>query len=601
MADTGQFSLFRMRRLTGRFGNSARLRADMIDQATRSLPPAASDSRVIEIDPITRVGGHYSFRGVLDLNNKLILDARITRTLLGGYESAMTNRSPIDAVYLAPRSGRVDGWSSGANAVCASIAIETSMESPPPPLAVITRGLGTAVEFSASHVRHLFMMAGPDYSESVISRIDKPMWEQAERFRAAGKEFHGCSTIADIMRGLNPLHGAFYREALTIMRAASEVAIVIFGKHPHPSTVFPGGIGIEADPLIYNQILARINYLVDYAKKAVAIWDDLIDFFYQYNSAYKRVGELPVNLLSTGVWDDPEMYDARLKNWDKWGGARMYTPGIVLNGKLLTLKSSEINSGVEENPARSFYDRWDQIWRENRVQIDPFGSRLSLFHPWNKVVTPRPLQTDWDGKYSWQNAVRWGGECMETGPLAELWITALAGKLKNEFIRTFKIGRGTGESAGFEIDLPKFDIPARRIRWIAPERPCTLERNRAEAYAFAYSGVVALTYLIKAFNYLRTGNKKMSSSKPLPEDALGVGFWADAKGALMHHTIINNRKIAEYSILTASDWAASPADSSGKAGPCEQALLNTPILEEFSSINDFAGIDLLRTIRSFDL
>jgi hydrogenase large subunit len=45
---------------------------------------------------------------------------------------------------------------------------------------------------------------------------------------------------------------------------------------------------------------------------------------------------------------------------------------------------------------------------------------------------------------------------------------------------------------------------------------------------------------------------------------------------------------------------ASPMDPFGVPGPYEEARINTPILEEFGRAKDFTGIDILRTIRSFD-
>jgi hydrogenase large subunit len=45
---------------------------------------------------------------------------------------------------------------------------------------------------------------------------------------------------------------------------------------------------------------------------------------------------------------------------------------------------------------------------------------------------------------------------------------------------------------------------------------------------------------------------------------------------------------------------ASPQDPFGMPGPYEEAVLNTPLLEEFDRPEEFTGIDILRTIRSFD-
>jgi hydrogenase large subunit len=69
---------------------------------------------------------------------------------------------------------------------------------------------------------------------------------------------------------------------------------------------------------------------------------------------------------------------------------------------------------------------------------------------------------------------------------------------------------------------------------------------------------------------------------------------------LTHHLVAENGAIDNYQILTPSTINASPRDPMGQPGPYEEAVMNTPILEEFDSPDDYKGIDILRTIRSFD-
>jgi hydrogenase large subunit len=55
-----------------------------------------------------------------------------------------------------------------------------------------------------------------------------------------------------------------------------------------------------------------------------------------------------------------------------------------------------------------------------------------------------------------------------------------------------------------------------------------------------------------------------------------------------------------YQVVTPSTINASPRDPFGQVGAYEEAVLNTPILEEFDRREDFTGIDIFRAIRSFD-
>jgi len=92
----------------------------------------------------------------------------------------------------------------------------------------------------------------------------------------------------------------------------------------------------------------------------------------------------------------------------------------------------------------------------------------------------------------------------------------------------------------------------------------------------------------------------MSIPYTVPQSAIGVGFWEAGRGTLTHHVVLDGGRIANYHIVTPSTWMASPQDPFGVPGPYEEAVMNTPLLEEFDHTNDFTGIDILRTIRSFD-
>jgi hydrogenase large subunit len=81
---------------------------------------------------------------------------------------------------------------------------------------------------------------------------------------------------------------------------------------------------------------------------------------------------------------------------------------------------------------------------------------------------------------------------------------------------------------------------------------------------------------------------------------LGVGFWGAGRGYLTHHLVAERGLISNYQIITPSTWCASPRDPFGQPGPYEEAVMNTPILEEAEKPEDLTGIDILRVIRSFD-
>ena len=434
-----------------------------------------------DVDPVTRVAGALSFHTTVDLENRRVVDARTEATLFRGYEVILRGRDPVDAIHISSRACGVCG---GVHATCAAMALEMACGVVPPPLAIIARNLGQGAELLYDHSLHLFLLAGPDYSEVVVSRTSPALWAKAQKAEAPRAAAYGLRTVAEIMSGLNPLRGKLYLEALHITRAAREVASMTMGKYPHPSTIFPGGLGIEASTGVFNQVLGRIVRLLDYAKKVVAVWEDLVDFFLDAVPEYQQVGARPANLICTGLWDDPEAYDASYANCSEWGERRLATPGAVVNGELRTTRLADLNLGIEEFVDRSYYKHWEG----HRFQSDPQGAPLSPYHPWNKQTIPDPTKRSWKAKYTWGTAPRWDRVAMESGPLARQWVTAQSGKLKNEFIRPVP--------DGLEIDLPRGETPAITLGWQIPACPNTLERNRARAYHIAYCGMAAYTYLL---------------------------------------------------------------------------------------------------------
>ncbi|HEX2490936.1 MAG TPA: nickel-dependent hydrogenase large subunit, partial [Blastocatellia bacterium] len=301
--------------------------------------------RNFDLDPVARISGALDFHSVIDFDQRKSLDARASASLFRGYELILEDREPSDAIHL---SSRVCGLCGGANAIASALSLEMANGVAPPPLAIVARNLGASAEFLFDHPRHLFLNAGPDYSEALVSGTTPSLWEKAKRTAAPNAEDHGFRTIAQIMTAMNPMAGDLYLEALHITRASREIATAIFGKYPHPSSVFPGGIGILPERETFNLVLGRIHLLLEYSKKIALIWDDLVEFFYDANPLYRKVGAAPANLLSVGMWDDAEAYDGSYQNCNEWGARRFSTPGAVVNGELRTTQLADLNLGIEE-------------------------------------------------------------------------------------------------------------------------------------------------------------------------------------------------------------------------------------------------------------
>jgi Ni,Fe-hydrogenase I large subunit len=341
--------------------------AVMVERDHEALVAAINRSakvRDFTIDPVARVAGALAFHLKVDLVARSIVDARAAATMFRGYEVILRGRVPTEAIDISSRACGVCG---GVHATCSAMCLEMAAGIKPPPMAIIARNLGEAAELIYDHTLHLFLLAGPDYSERMVRQTNPTLWSRAETSPAAHAGRHGFATIGELMRALNPLTGSLYLEAIHITRQAREIASLMLGKYPHPSTILPAGLGTRITAETYNQVLGRIVNLLDYAKKAALLWDDLLNFFLEANPAYAEVGRSPANFICVGIWDDPEAYDASFAHCNEWGERRQVTPGILIDGLYIHLPRGQqpeltlswqipaFPNALERNRARAYH------------------------------------------------------------------------------------------------------------------------------------------------------------------------------------------------------------------------------------------------------
>src|ERR687888_2705725 len=147
----------------------------------------------VDFDPVTRIAGALAFHSVVDLKERRVLETNSMATLFRGYEVILKGRDPRDAAFISSRACGVCG---GVHATCAALAIEMAFGIRPPPLAIVIRNLALSMEFVWDNVMHLFMLAGPDYSEAMLKRTEPSLWERATRTETRWGHLHGYTTMA---------------------------------------------------------------------------------------------------------------------------------------------------------------------------------------------------------------------------------------------------------------------------------------------------------------------------------------------------------------------------------------------------------------------
>ena len=422
------------------------------------------------------------------------------------------------------------------------------------------------------------------------------MLELANRTESPHAADHGYKTIGDIMRSLNPFSGDFYREALQVSRSTREMFCLMEGRHVHPSTLYPGGVGTTATIQLFTDYLQPAHALrgVHEADRAAARRPVRLHLRGHARLRGGRPAAGPARLL--GSFQDPDVCNFNYRDMTQWGRAMGVTPGVVVDGKLVTNDLVDINLGIRILLGSSYYDSWEG--QEMFVTRDPLGNPVDRNHPWNQHTIPQPQKRDFDDKYSWVMSPRWfdGKDhlALDTGggPIARLWSTALSGLVDIGFLKA------TGHSV--EINLPRTALkPEVNFEWKIPQWSNAIERDRARTYFQAYSAAAALGFIEKALAEVRAGRTKTWERFEVPDEGIGCGFTEAVRGVLSHHMVIKGGKIANYHPYPPTPWNANPRDIYGTPGPYEDAVMNTPIFEE-NDLDHFKGIDIMRAVRSFD-
>jgi hydrogenase large subunit len=563
----------------------------------KAARPESQSGRLVEMswDPITRIVGSLGIHTKIDFANRQVVECYSTSSIFRGYSVFMKGKDPRDAHAI---TSRICGICGDNHATCACYAQNMAFGVRPPHLAEWIINLGEAAEYMFDHNIFQDNLVGVDFCERMVHETNPGVLAQAERALAPQSALHGYRTIADIMRALNPFTGSFYLEALRMSRLTREMFCLMEGRHVHPSTLYPGGVGTVPSVQIFTDYQVRLLKYVEFMKRSVPLHDDLFDFFYEALPGYEAVGRRRVLLGCWGSFNDPEACDYTYQRMSEWGRAMFVTPGIVVDGELITTDLVEINLGLRILLGSSFYDDWQD--GEIFVHADPLGNPIDRRHPWNQTTTARPQKRDFQSKYTWVMSPRWfdkrSGDhlALDTGggPIARLWTTALAGLVETDYIKA------CGQSV--KICLPRSGAqPEVEFEWKIPRWNNTLERDRARTYFQAYAAAAALHFLDRALALVHAGQTRTWTPFNVPDEAIGCGFHEAVRGVLSHHVVIRNGKIANYHPYPPTCWNASPRDSFGTPGPYEDAVQNTPIFEE-NGLDTFKGIDIMRTVRSFD-
>src|ERR1700742_5215273 len=321
-------------------------------------------------DPITRIVGSLGIFTKIEFANREVAECHSTSSIFRGYSIFMKGKDPRDAHFI---TSRICGTCGDNHATCAVYAQNMAFGVKPPPLAEWIVNLGEAAEYIFDHIIFQDNLVFVDFCEQMVKETNPGVWAKAQTTPAPGQDLHGYATIADIMTSYNPFTGATYREALHMSRIGREMICLMEGRHVHPSTIYPGGVGTVATPTLLTDYLSRLLRTLDFIKKAFAMNDDVFDFFYEALPGYEEVGRRRILLGCWGAFNNPDHVDYDYRNMEHWGNEMFVTPGVVVDGELVTTNLVDINLGIRILLGSSYYADWEPDG-EGFVPNDPLGN-----------------------------------------------------------------------------------------------------------------------------------------------------------------------------------------------------------------------------------
>ena len=240
-------------------------------------------SRIIEIDPVTRIEGHAKI--TLRLNNRdEVDDARLHITQFRGFEKFVEGRPFHEMPSLM---GRICGICPVSHLVASAKACDALMAVRIPETAVMLRKLMNLAQIVQSHALSFFHLSSPDL---LLGMDSDP----------AKRNIFGLAAA-------NPQAA---RDGIALRRIGQSVIEILGGKRIHPAWIVPGGVSAALTAEKRDRIRALLPEAITIADRTLAWFVPLLPRFVE---EIRTVGSLEhpnIALLDEqGRW---EHYDGKL-------------------------------------------------------------------------------------------------------------------------------------------------------------------------------------------------------------------------------------------------------------------------------------------------
>jgi hydrogenase large subunit len=323
---------------------------------------------------ITRIVGSLGIYTKIDFGTGKVAECHSTSSIFRGYSIFMKGKDPRDAHFI---TSRICGICGDNHATCSCYAQNMAYGVHPPALGEQIVNLGEAAEYMFDHNIFQENLVGVDFCEKMVAETNPGVLEQANRTEAPHAGDHGYRPSATSC-------GRSTRSRRVLPRGAPGQPVhardvLPDGGPPRPPVdALPGGVGTTATIQLFTDYYTRLMRYVEFMKRVVPMHDDLFDFFYEAMPGYERsAAARPARLL--GRLPGPDVCNFQYQDMTRWGRAMGVTPGVVVDGQLVTNDLVEINLGIRILLGSSYYDSWED--QEMFVTRDPLGNAVDRNHP----------------------------------------------------------------------------------------------------------------------------------------------------------------------------------------------------------------------------
>jgi hydrogenase large subunit len=552
--------------------------------------------KLITIDPVTRIEGHL--RVDIEVEGGTVKDAWSSGTMWRGIETILRGRDPRDAWVFTQR---ICGVCTTVHAIASVRAVEDALGIEIPLAAQLIRNVMIAAHALHDHVVHFYQLSALDWVDVASALRADPAgaarlaqrisdWPGNSRAELAAVKARLDGFVSEGRLGIftngywghpamklppevNLLAVAHYLQALQVQRKATQAVAILGGKTPNVQNLAVGGvanaINLDGAAALNMEKLYQVKTLLDevaafvqrcYLPDVAAIAGFYPEWF-GYGAgvtSYLALPDLPL--------------DEKRTRFDLPGGV-IWNGASEVAHPIGGWNDEVLRRDVTESIVHSWYDgSWSRRpWEEETVP--------RVGEEWRRE-TPAPE------RYSFVKSPRLENKPMQVGPLAQVLVGLLGG---HEPTLRWSRALFAAVKAVHGLDLAPAQLHS------------TLGRHAARAIRCAVLAELAQKHWKLLLETVGKGDTRVFVD-PMPTLRpgvfRGVGFHEAPRGALSHWTVIASdgkaMKIENYQAVVPSTWNACPRDGNGRRGPCEDALVGTPIADPKRPL------EALRTLHSFD-